>query len=137
MKFLPLLILLLPFTFVRWTVVSPTMMPYPTVGWWGRKGHKLVIASVRLSRRRYELLILTHETIESLLCWAAAIPEEEVTRFDVEYEAVRPKGDLSEPGDATDCPYRGAHRFATLCERGLARLLFVDWDASRNEVESL
>lgn len=52
---------------------------------------------------------------------------EEITKFDIEYEAKRKEGDDSEPGEDIDAPYHTEHMFSEKIEKLLAEECKIDW----------
>jgi hypothetical protein len=86
---------------------------------------------------RYEALVGVHELVEALLCKHRGISDADVTAFDVAYEAKRPEGDDSEPGDDPAAPYHREHQFATQVEKLLAAELGVDWQAYEAAINAL
>lgn len=111
---------------------------YETVGdWWADANGVWRIEVSDMSDPRYELLVAVHELVEMALCRQKGITEEEVTKFDMAFEAARRTGDHSEPGDSELAPYRDEHTFATFIERAVALKLGVDWDTYNKQVEEL
>jgi hypothetical protein len=119
---------------------------YPTVGDWivepTPKGLNVHIRVSKLRDWRRELLVAIHELVEvsQLAAWSVKPLDQvqrEVDDFDRAYEAKRPEGDTSEPGDHPEAPYRYEHFFATNVERLLCQGLGVDWADYDREVESL
>ncbi len=110
---------------------------YETVGDWQDTADGLMVTVSAMSDWRYEVLVGIHETVEAMLCKQRGIKEEDVTAFDVAYEARRPKGDESEPGDDPAAPYHREHVFATKIEKMFAEELGVDWEKYNAEVEAL
>ena len=122
---------------------------YPTCGdyWCDIRGWHF--RASRLSRRRYSWLILVHEFTEWLLIQGTLTDINDIDRWDMEYERLRPRlsaGRLpcgcwitrvSEPGDDIHAPYHRAHRVATAVERLAAMCLWVRWADYEREVESL
>jgi hypothetical protein len=101
---------------------------YPTCGnWIFEDGGSIVIEVSETGNEDYAFLVGIHEMIESWLCRKRGITEESVTEFDIAYEAKRPEGDDSEPGDDPAAPYWKEHQFATQIERQVAEALGVDW----------
>lgn len=102
---------------------------YPTVGdyWLDENG----VEQVRVSEMpdwRYEALVVIHELIEMIITRHRGIAEEDITRFDIDFEESREKAlVVGEPGDHPKAPYRREHFFATNLERLLAAELDVDW----------
>jgi hypothetical protein len=86
---------------------------------------------------RYEFLVAVHELIEMALCADHNISPQRVDRFDMEFEANRPEGDISEPGDDTQSPYAAQHCFATGVERLLAAELGVSWKMYETKINEL
>lgn len=101
---------------------------YPTVGDWTWDRDTLTIRVSDLGDWRYEFLVGLHELVEAALCRHRGIPQEAVDAFDMAFEGARPEGDASEPGFASDAPYRQQHTAATGIETLLASLLEVDWN---------
>lgn len=101
---------------------------YSTVGdyWVGPDG-AIEIRVSDMGDTRYELLVALHELIEKALCDARGISNDSIDEFDKAYEAARTEDDDSEPGDASDAPYRKEHFFATTVERLMCAELGVDW----------
>ena len=74
--------------------------------------------------REYEFLIMIHEMVEAFLTRKRGIPEESISKFDIEFN----KKDLpGEPGDHKDAPYRKEHHFAEKIEKLLAKELGINW----------
>ena len=111
---------------------------YETVGDWQiMPNGKIKIEVSDMGNDDYALLIGIHELIESWLCRKRKIPEDLVNAFDIAYEAKRPEGDVSEPGDDTSAPYWREHQFATKIERQIAKELGVSWEVYDEAVNSL
>ena len=110
---------------------------YTTVGDWYFEGEDIVIKVSKLSDWRREALIAVHELVEVLLCKHEGVTQAQVDKFDNDYEANRSRGDESEPGDASDAPYRKQHCIATGIERMLAAELGVDWKPYEDELGEL
>lgn len=111
---------------------------YPTVGdWFVDERGDLHIKISRLDNPRYEELVAIHELCEALLCLARGIPQEAIDKFDMEYEANRVEGDISEPGNSPNAPYQAEHIFATVVERMLAATFGVDWKEYETTIDSL
>lgn len=94
----------------------------------------------RLSDPRYEFLLALHEFIECFACHFAGIAEPDIAAFDLMYEHERAAGKHSaqdEPGFDPRSPYREQHAMADSCERMVAGLIGVDWDAYDAEVTAL
>jgi hypothetical protein len=102
---------------------------YPTIRDWqfksGAGSETLFIKVSRLGNWRFEALIAVHELVEALLCKSNGISEEQVDRFDLDFEAKREPGDWFEPGSSPDAPYFHEHLKAERVEYDLARWLNV------------
>lgn len=111
---------------------------YPTCGDWtfDEKGD-LTIRVSQLSDWRREALVAVHELIEVLLCKQRGITQEQVDKFDKEFEANRSEGNEDEPGDDPSAPYRKEHFFATNIEALLSAELGVDFGEYEKEIDSL
>ncbi len=117
---------------VRIKTIPHDFQEYATVGNYWRDadecgGATLEIRVSRMRDRRHEFLVALHELIEAFLCEWRQIPFARITRFDIEYEINRRKGQSEEPGASVRAPYRREHRFAERVERIVARELGVDW----------
>jgi hypothetical protein len=101
---------------------------YETVGDWevGDSGEILISVS-DMGNEDYAFLVGIHEAIEVWLCRKRGITQDQVDAFDIKFEEERENGDVSEPGDSPDAPYRKEHFFATNIERIIAAELGVDW----------
>lgn len=111
---------------------------YPTVGdWkWDEDGTLHILIS-ELSDWRRVALIAVHELVEVLLCKHAGITQEQVDKFDMDFETNREAGNEDEPGDDPDAPYVAEHCFATGVERLLCAGLGVDWKEYEEELSAL
>lgn len=110
--------------------IAHKLQRYETVGDWmvnPLSGEVKILVS-KMDDPDYRFLVQAHELIEVYFCLKRGISEQSVTDFDLEYEARRPEGDVSEPGDDPKAPYHKEHIFATKIERLLAEELRVDWD---------
>lgn len=118
-------------------VIPHEKQRYDTVGDWyyrkdadlatGKLGQVLVIRVSELGDWRYNALVALHELVEVLLCRHDGVTQEEVDRFDMDFEAHRKREDDSEPGDHPAAPYRKQHLLATGIEKMLAAWLGVYW----------
>lgn len=75
----------------------------------------------------YAFLVAIHELVEAWLCRKRGISDELITAYDVSRETSRQPGDLSEPGDDRECPYRFEHSIATAVERLMCAELGINW----------
>ena len=113
---------------------------YETVGDWIVDNENLPAFSIMVSEMGdpdYALLVALHEMVEMYLCWKRGIQQSDVDEFDKAYEAKRPDGDYSEPGDDKNAPYYREHQFATSIEKQIAAELGVDWEKYNTTVEEL
>jgi hypothetical protein len=83
------------------------------------------------------VLVILHEYVEMTLCEKRGISCAVVDTFDAAFEARRQPGDVSEDGDAPDCPYRREHFAATNFERLMASEMAVDWRRHENRILAL
>lgn len=113
---------------------------YETVGDWQWKDNNkenLLITISDMKDWRYNFLVAFHEQIEVMLCKKRNISQEDVDKFDIEYEKNRKDGDFSEPGDSPDAPYHKEHVIATKFERKMAGELGVCWEDYETAIYSL
>lgn len=118
---------------------------YPTPGDWFftnlvGEGEILHIRVSKLSDWRREVLMAVHELIETVLCKHRGITQEQVDKFDMDFEKRRAAGILeedAEPGDDPAAPYRKEHFFATNIEALLSAELGVDFSDYSREVQAL
>jgi len=119
-------------------IIPHDQQRYPTVGDWTFDGaDNLTIKVSVLSDWRREMLIAVHELVEVLLCRYDGVTQEQVDKFDMDYERLRKEGDESEPGDDPKAPYKRQHCVATGIERILAAELGVNWKEYEDELCSL
>ena len=104
---------------------------YDTVGDWLWFEHDLYVYVSEELPRQEQYLIAVHELVEALLCQANGVTQEDVDKFDVEYQ-----GD-GESGASFKAPYRNEHSAAEGIERLFAALLHVDWPSYSMRVDSL
>ncbi len=126
---------------IRIKTIPHHYQQYDTVGnYWRDLDGGQEVLEIRVSRmrdRRHEFLVALHELIEAFLCDWRRIPFGGITRFDIEYENARRRGDSSEPGACERAPYRKEHQFAENIEKLVARELEVDWPQYNRAVERL
>lgn len=105
---------------------------YTTVGdWYYDEDGTLRIKISKLSEEKREWLIAIHELIEVLTCKLDGVTQDQVDKFDKEFEDNRPEGNEDEPGDDPFAPYRDQHCLAT----GVERLLAAKWNVGWKEYE--
>lgn len=114
---------------------------YPTVGdYWRDADGTLQIRVSKMSDDRYDLLVALHELIEVTLCEHRGIKEEDISKFDIEFEKEREEGKHTlddEPGWDPRAPYGKEHAYAESIERNMALQLEVDWKDYDHEVMNL
>lgn len=111
---------------------------YPTVGdWQWQSEDDLLVRVSEMGDWRYNAAVAVHELVEVLLCKQDGVTEAEVDAFDMAYEARRPEGDESEPGDDPACPCAKQHCMATAVERMLVAALGVSWSEYDKAVNAL
>ena len=102
---------------------------YDTVGNWAFTPSGLLLVFISdVGDTDSEFLVALHEMVEAYLCKKRGISEEAVTAFDMAYEATRPEGDDTEPGDDPSAPYHTEHKMATDLEMYAAAILGVPWE---------
>ena len=114
---------------------------YETIGDWiiEPDGTIRILVS-ELGNDDYNFLVALHELVEVKLCQSRGITQEQVDKFDIEYEKQREKSltlDVSEPGDSKLAPYRREHCAATGIERIAASELNVCWADYETKINSL
>ncbi len=118
--------------------IHHSLQRYDTCGdWWFDEHGSLQVRVSMMDDKRSMEAVALHEIIEALLCRAHGVPEEEVSRFDKQYEAMRTPHDTSEPGDEPDAPYHVEHRAATLIEKKYLSHLGVSWKEHTETVNNL
>jgi len=111
---------------------------YETCGdWLFNENGDLNIWVSETNNNDYTFLVGLHEAIEAYLCLKRGINEEDITKFDIEFEKQREVGNTDEPGDNKYAPYRKEHFFATNIERLIAAELKVDWQDYDDEINKL
>ena len=109
-------------------IIDGKDMRYPTVGDYQEKDGIQYITVADMANEDYNFLVALHEFVESYLCKKRGIKEEDISKFDIEFEKNRKEDDNSEPGDDPNAPYKKEHFFATNIERQMALELGVDWN---------
>lgn len=125
---------------VKMIVIDHKDQRYPTVGDWvfNRDGD-LVITVSTMDDWKKEICVMLHELIEACLCKERGIKEEDVSKFDIQFEEARAAlgYDAGEPGNQTNAPYHKEHMFATSVEMQFAGQLNLDWNDYEEVVNSL
>lgn len=123
---------------IRILTIPHSQQRYPTVGdYWKDDDGRVEVRISELGDERHELAVAVHELAEYFLCRHRGIAEPVITEFDILYEASRPAGDLSEPGDSPLAPYRAEHKFATIIEMLLVHELGLVWSEYEATIEAL
>ena len=116
--------------------VAHSKQRYPTVGdWILNKDGSITIRVSQMKNWRYEFAVALHEAIEVLECIDKGITQEQVDKFDWEFEILRgsfPKilGNI-EPGNMETAPYFKQHKMATNVEQRYiyeSNILWKDYD---------
>jgi hypothetical protein len=122
-------------------IIPHSSQRYPTVGdWVFTSAGNLHINVSKMSTYKREFLVAVHEMVEAVLCKEAGVAEEDVTAFDVKFEAERARGlqlAEAEPGNDYRAPYKTQHEQATSIEALLASYLNVNWEDYDDEVSAL
>lgn len=119
-------------------VIPHSQQRYPTCGdWYYGEDKTLFIRVSKLPDSRYEFLVALHELVEVKLCEWSGISQEDVDKFDMDFEAHRHPDNDSEPGDSPDAPYRFQHCLASGVERIVAAVLGVDWKDYEKAINAL
>ena len=113
-------------------VIPHSKQRYETVGDYEFKNNQWDITVSSMDNPDYVFLVMIHELIELYLTQKKDILEEDISKFDIEFEKLReeyPKliGSM-ECGDMTSAPYFEEHQFATKIEKLVAEGLGVDWN---------
>ena len=111
---------------------------YSTVGdYLTDKDGKLTILVSDFDDVRESFLIGLHEFVESFLCRIRGISDEEIDKFDFNFNN-HPDSELySEPGDSKEAPYHMEHQFASAIERLMAGELGVSFPEYDLKIEKM
>lgn len=127
---------------IQISTIDHVAQRYPTVGDWDfrnptNRKEELHVRVSAMGNEDFEFLVGLHEVVEAYLCHKRGITDEQVTDFDTRYEATRPPGDNSEPGNYPEAPYHHEHVFASAVEKAVAREMGIDWDEYSATVDAL
>ena len=79
----------------------------------------------------YNFLIAVHELIEAYLAESKGIKEEDITKFDIEFEKMREQYPVlvgvDEPGDHEKACYHIEHHIASIMEKYIADNMEINW----------
>jgi hypothetical protein len=95
-------------------------MRYESLGDYFYKDGILHFKIVDTGNPLYNKIILIHEMIEQTLTEARGIKEEQILKYDLEFETLRKAGKVGEndePGEGKGSPYRREHLLAEIVER--------------------
>jgi hypothetical protein len=109
-------------------VIPHQEQSYDTCGNYQRTDRGINIQVTNMKNWKYSFLVSLHELIEVALCEHRGITDKVIDGFDINYEANRKEGDLSEPGDELTSPYFNEHQTATRIEKEIAKELGVNWE---------
>lgn len=110
---------------------------YQTCGDWWFEGDTLHIRVSEEMPQKSQELVALHELAEVFMCMANGVTQEQVDKYDMDYESTRHPDDDSEPGDHGDAPYHFQHRLATAIETIAAAQMGVAWLAHEHNVNRL
>ena len=111
--------------------VSHISQRYNTIGDWQWENGNLYIKVSDMGDWRKEFLVGLHEAIETMLCKAAGVTEEEVDAFDLSHP------EIHEPGDEETCPYHPMHMRAIGIEEMVMNYLNIDCASYEKVMEDL
>lgn len=111
---------------------------YNTCGdYWQDADGTLQIRVSEMKNEMYNGMIAVHELVEFLLCRANGIKEEDITDFDLWFEAKRKRGNHDEPGFHPTAPYLKEHTIATAVELMMCQGANLSWYRYDKKVNSL
>lgn len=123
-------------------VIDHDSQKYETVGNYFENPDGSWTIQVSKTNLKYEFYVAVHELVEKVLCHCKGIKDEDITKFDEEFELMRdqyPKivGD-KEPGDEDAAPYQHQHRMATQVEKWLVTSSCEEgWEKYESTINSL
>ncbi len=118
-------------------IIKPNTMRYITPGDYFIENGKQIIEVADTGNDKYNLLIALHELVELNLCADRGIKEEDISKFDIDFEENREEDNNDEPGNDPKAPYYQEHQFATFIEKKMASQLNVDWVKYSEVVDNL
>lgn len=131
---------------IRAEVIPHDQQRYETTGDWWIEYDEINIRVSKLGTQEYEMAVMVHEIVESVLCHFKGVNPGAVDAFDMAFEDARedynlrqggqfkaPCGcfanvDGSEPGDDKHAPYYKEHQLATSVERMLVAEMGQSWN---------
>jgi hypothetical protein len=115
---------------------------YETCGnYWWENDKKILQIRVSDTNSHYNFLIAVHELIEAYLAECKGIKEEDITKFDIEFEKMREQYPLlvgnDEPGDHDKAPYNIEHIISSKIEKWLVDNMELNWKDYEDTINSL
>jgi len=111
--------------------IDPVAIRYETAGdWIPLDDGSMQVLVPEYGNENSAFLVALHELVEAWLCRVARIPEEDVSKFDIEHP------ELEEPGDSMEAPYHKQHVIATQIERDVCNAMGIDWQKHNDWVEA-
>lgn len=109
-------------------------MRYESLGDYWYSSNELRFRIVETGNHSYNRLILIHEMIEEFLTEIRGIKEQDILKFDLQFEK---DGKIGEPGNDENAPYRSEHRFAEMIEKMLCHEVGIDWNKYESELNKI
>jgi hypothetical protein len=112
--------------------IDPNAIRYSTCGdWEWLPGDYLKVSVPDYGNRENSaFLVALHEAVEAWLCKKAGIPENEVSKWDIDHP------ELEEPGDHPSAPYHDQHKTALEVEKIVAKALKLNWEDHEEWVQN-
>jgi hypothetical protein len=122
-------------------IIPHELQRYDTVGDWGYHydNGTLTVRASKLPNdpdNEKALAVACHELFEALLCRSKGITQEQVDKFDKNWNE-KYSNELGEPGDDGTAPYHREHCFATSAERLLIAAMGIPWVDYEDSIETL
>ena len=116
--------------------IPPSEQRYATAGDYFFLGDVLQVRVSIMKDWRHMACTLIHELVELFIVQYQGVSFKTIDRWDMAFERRRKPGNVDEPGDDPNAPYRVAHCAASGVERIVAALLLVCWSDYCKEVEA-
>jgi hypothetical protein len=117
--------------------IPPGEQRYATAGDYFFLGDVLQVRVSIMKDWRHMACVLIHELFEIFIVQHQGVSFKTIDRWDMAFERRRKPGNVDEPGDDPNAPYRVAHCIASGVERILAAALLVCWSDYEREVHAL
>lgn len=120
--------------------VKLTDQRYETLGDYYLKDGKRIFSITKTGNDLFDDLIFIHEFIEEVLTRNKGINEEQILKYDLEFEDKIRCGEVDEndePGEQIDSPYRQEHMIAEIVERLIANHLNINFKEYDNKLINL